>query len=348
MEKFDKFIPQNVAPDNVQSIKIYNPFNKQVGTISLGKLAQPNKGQKLYSFGALSDIHIVYESGETDLRAALNYLFKIENIDFICVSGDLGKDGTETELKQYQSIINEFSDCKKPIYVAPGNHEYYTARSQEYLADYVDLPIGVTNALYYSFEYNNDIFIMLGVCSGDRGNIFTNDEIQWLYETLEKNRNKRVFLFEHIPFIEGCGDIYKIYPYTKMSIENTYFKRERAFYNLLSHYTNVLFFHGHTHMQYELQSAGKMANYDNISGGHSIHIPSLAIPRYKDSSGKMATDYMDSEGYVVDVYENGIVLKGRDFDEKKFLPIATYYLDTTLKDIASGTFVDDSGIIKLK
>jgi hypothetical protein len=55
--------------------------------------------------------------------------------------------------------------------------------------------------------------------------------------------------------------------------------------------------------------------------------------------------YEESEGYVVDVYENGIVLRGYDFVNAKFIPYAHYYIDTTLKTVAADTYVDPTGTI---
>lgn len=60
----------------------------------------------------------------------------------------------------------------------------------------------------------------------------------------------------------------------------------------------------------------------------------------------MTTIYADSEGYIVDVYEDGIYLRGRDFVKGEFIPIASYWLDTTIKEIEANTFVDETGTIK--
>jgi len=48
---------------------------------------------------------------------------------------------------------------------------------------------------------------------------------------------------------------------------------------------------------------------------------------------------------VVDVYENGIHLRGRDFVKGEFLPIASYWLDTTVQTVAAGTYEDPTGTI---
>ena len=53
----------------------------------------------------------------------------------------------------------------------------------------------------------------------------------------------------------------------------------------------------------------------------------------------------ESEGYVVDVYRNHIVLRGRDFAKGKFLPLAQYCIDTTFTPVAEGTYTDSTGTI---
>ena len=88
-----------------------------------------------------------------------------------------------------------------------------------------------------------------------------------------------------------------------------------------------------------------MANYDRYYGIHSVHIPSLAVPREFENAAYVQK-FSESEGYVVDVYENGIHLRGRDFVKEEFLPIASYWLDTTLQTIPESTYRDSTGTIK--
>ena len=118
--------------------------------------------------------------------------------------------------------------------------------------------------------------------------------------------------------------------------------------NLMNHYKNVIFFHGHSHLRFGLQTRTNLANIDEKYGRYSVHIPSLAVPRTGDITGANSREdlYTESEGYVVDVYQNHIVLRGRDFVKEEFLPIATYCLDTTLQTIKANTFTDSTGTIK--
>ena len=329
---YKDFIPQNVALSGTRRIGIYDSNGNRVGQIPLGSLTPPTQGQKKYSFGALSDVHIVYDTATADFQTSLSYLNNDEDVAFTCICGDLTDKGTADQLAQYKAVVDSHSP-DTPVYAVAGNHEYYSTQPT-LLQQYTGKP------LYYSFEHGDDVFIMVGVVSGTEGQLFASGELQWLYETLEANRNKRCFLFQHVPPVECCGDVLNIYPYTKLR-NNT---ESVAFKNLLKHYKNVVFFHGHTHMKYYLQEYGDMANYDKAFGCHSVHIPSLAVPR--DVSGSSyVTMYAESEGYVVDVYENGIHLRGRDFVKGEFLPIASYWLDTALQTIPAGTYTDSTGTI---
>jgi predicted phosphodiesterase len=332
--QYKKFNPQNTGIIGARRLGVYDSKGHRVGQIPLGSLTPPNPAQKIYSFGALSDVHIVYETATDDFQAALTYLNKDEDVAFVCICGDLTDNGTATQLAQYKAVVDDYS-ADTTVYAIAGNHEAY-ASQPTLLEQYTGKP------LYYSFTHGDDVFIMVGICSGTEGQLFASGELQWLYETLEANRNKRCFLFQHIPPVDGCGDILNLYPYTKLtgSVESLCFK------SLLRHYTNTVFFHGHTHMKYYLQKYGDMANYDKVFGCHSVHIPSLSVPRDgANGDGTYEDVFADSEGYVVDVYENGIHLRGRDFVKGEFLPIASYWLDTTLQTIPAGTYTDSTGTI---
>lgn len=330
--QYKHFIPQNVAVIDTRRIGILDASGTRVGQIPLNGLVPPIVGQKVYSFGAISDVHITLETAEDDFKAALTYLN--DTVDFICISGDLTYDGSEAQLGQYKAIVDAYA--KIPVYAEAGNHEHYTTKSSGYLQNYTGYP------LYFTVEQGNDVFIFVGTASATEGEMFAEGELQWLYETLEANRNKRCFLFEHILPVEGCGDVLALYPYAKMGNST----QSQAFKSLLRHYKNLTFLHGHTHMKFHLQEYGVTANYDHIWGCHSVHVPSLAVPRDVDDTGlTMETIYAASEGYVVDVYPTGIHLRGRDFVAGEFLPIASYWLDTTLQEIPAGTYTDPTGTI---
>lgn len=346
MYKYTHFINENIAPDDAEKIGVYNSKGKRVCSIPLGRLTPPNP-QKLYSFCALSDIHLTYDTANEDFQRALT--FAESNCDFTCVAGDLVSTGSESEMAIYKNIVDTYAPTK-PVYAITGNHENYSTISQSYMQNYTG------NPLYYSFNRGDDVFIMIGHYGGYGGDgigwksddFVSAEELQWLYEILEENRNKRCFVFSHVlPHEHGVGNPNGLYK-SALIWKTTDNGVGQSFMNLLKHYKNVIFFHGHSHTQFWLQEVDKKANYSETDGYRSVHIPSLAVPRDL-TEGALTNVYAESEGYIVDVYEDCIILNGRDFidndNDGNILPIATYKIDTTLKPVEAGTFEDSTGII---
>ena len=347
MKYFDmNFIQKNTAPYNAKNISVFNANGNKVGAVQLGTMQIPiNIGAKLYSFGALSDIHLQYDTAQADFQKALTYLNGTEDVDFTCICGDLTVNGTVAELTTYKQYVDTYS-ANTPVYAIAGNHDAshtdgYTpvTLTKDGITPYTGHP------LWYTFTKGNDVFIMMGqrrwdAYNGNNSDPFSTEELQWLYETLETNRNKRCFVFQHMMRIDGCGNPYNLYAYD--GLNNT---QGTVFKSLVSHYPNVIWFHGHSHTKFDMQNEVEIANYDKLFGCHSVHIPSLSVPR-DVVNGAYEKMYAESEGYVVDVYENHVILRGRDFVKEEFLPIATYRLNTTLKLIEANTYVDSTGTIK--
>ena len=340
MGEYNNFIRQNVAPISCTSIEVYDSNNKIVGRVRVGNLQAPYLNKKLYSFGVISDVHIGVQTAENDLTNALNYFNKY-GCTHVCCGGDTSQNGKISQLETYKSLIHD------KVHTVMGNHDWWGEPTGQVdpitIADWERI-LGKEHTYY--FTQGNDVFIMLSMSSAD-ANCFTTEQMQWLYEVLEENRNKRCFIFEHLfPYNPNCcGNAYNLYTDDGLW-ELGYYRK--TFESLLRHYKNVILFHGHSHipLEYQTNVTEYPANYDNYFGIHSIHIPGLARLRKKaDNDSGYTQDAAGSQGYVVDVYDDYIIVKGRDFVAGKFLPIANYCLDTTIKIIEPNTFVDDTGII---
>lgn len=346
MYRYSHFIPENIAPVGTVKIGVYNSAGNKVCDIPLRNLTPP-KATKLYSFCAIADVHITYDTANTDFQRALT--FADNNCDFTCICGDLTQNGSDTQMAQYKSIVDTYAKTK-PVYAIGGNHETVLGdMTYERLIPYMGQP------MYYSFTKNNDVFIMLshyGEYGGDgvgwnSSEFVSVEELQWLYETLEVNRNKRCFVFNHVyPYEDGVGDPKRLY-------NGRYWLTTdggigQAFVSLLKHYKNTILFHGHSHTRFELQEIDRKANYGFVNGYKSVHIPSLSVPREQVENG-LEYAYAESEGYIVDVYDDYIVLNGRDFIDNDAdghcIGIATYKIDTTLQNIEANTFTDSTGTI---
>jgi predicted phosphodiesterase len=345
--QYRHLIPENVAPSGAKKIGVYDGNGKKVHSIPLGGLTPPT-GEKRYSFCALADVHITYDTASDDFQRALTYADA--NCDFTVIAGDLTDNASvESQLATYKTIVDTYS-LNKPVYAITGNHENYSKYVKDYLEDYTGHP------LYYSFTKGNDVFIMVGhygAYAGDGIGWLSTDfvsveELQWLYETLEENRNRRCFVFNHVfPSEHGVGNPSNFYT-SVLPWKTTDGYIGEVYINLLKHYKNTILFHGHSHAKAELQELDKMANYSDANGYRSVHIPSLSVPR-DIINGTRTEVYSESEGIIVDVYDDFIVLNGRDFiDNDKDghgIGIATYKIDTALAEIPAGTFTDSTGTI---
>lgn len=347
MEVNTHFISQNVAPNKSYQIGVYGKDGKKKGHIPLGSLVLPNDlGKKLYSFGALSDIHLYAGDADTDFQRALTYFTQTEKVDFTCVCGDLTNFGRVDEYEHYKEMVDTYSP-DTPVYAIAGNHDAtdaYNGGDAALTLTYDGITPYTGNPLYYTFTQGNDLFVMMGLRRWNYGYVnedpFSVEELQWLYDTLEANRDKRCFVFQHALRFDGCGRPYGGSPTGNLlSVE-----QGQVFLSIVSHYPNVIWFHGHSHTCFDSQEDNDIANYDHLFGCHSVHIPSLSTPKeYEDSAyvGKTA----ESEGYVVDVYEHYIVLRGRDFANGKFLPMANYCIDTAFTEVEANTYTDSTGTI---
>lgn len=336
MARYNKFIPENIAPLNSEYIYLYDG-NGKVGKIKVGGLKKPITGEKLYSSGIVADVHVPYDTAEKDFPNALTY-FNKKRVSEIFAVGDLTANGTDEEFQIYANYVDTYSP-NTPVYECTGNHDAHNKiLSFDFMRQYTG------HDLYYSFTKGNDVFIMFGMTQANLNeNVttpFSQESLQWLYETLETNRNKRCFVFQHVLRFDGSGK-----PYSPNMTGNLLNNTQGAvFCSLMEHYTNVIWFHGHSHMKFDCQEDCSYANYDRMHGCHSIHVPSLTVTR-EYANDAYVHKYAESEGYLMDVYENGIHLRGIDFVKEKFLPIASYWIDTTLVEVEANTFTDSTGTI---
>ena len=304
--------------------------------------------KKLYSFGALSDVHTSTAVAANRYKQAIKYFADEEMVDFICVAGDLTKNGTDAEFIDYINIVTAAKNqCENTIevYDTTGNHDVAAKQATlEFLQAYANgtAPYD-TRELYYSFTYGNDVFIMFGMTGwpGVTGEIYSDASITWLEQTLEANKDKRCFLFFHPPYFTtvvnsdgtatvidaGSGAIVGYPPATGTYIQKYSYSAAR-FKAAIKDRTNLIWLHGHTHITFEWLEEYENSIYDQVFGCHSVHIPSLSGGRHvKDDNTGWYNNHNEGYGYLVDVYENSVVLRGRDFVTNEFITIAVIHID---------------------
>lgn len=342
---YKHFIPQNIAPKGAKNIGVYDSNGKLVCSIPLGRLAPPTS-QKQYSVGLVSDVHCYHSATvwhpSEKFDVALTH-FENEGCLFVCNSGDLTQTGFFNEGDTTTLVTGQFGSYKQVcdshtirVYELCGNHESYVkpiTNNLTELKNYTDAE------MYYSVAHGDDMYLFLSQPAGSVP--MTDEALQWLYETLEENRNRRCFVFIHPHLKDDSGNALGVYTTNQFF---TNWKSTAAFKNLLSHYRNTILFHGHSHMMLECQEVDETANYTEKNGFRSVHIPSLTRP-CAIIDGVRTYQNEKSYAYIMDVYADCIVLNGLDLIANKAVPIGTYRINTTLQTIPAGTFTDSTGTI---
>jgi 3',5'-cyclic AMP phosphodiesterase CpdA len=339
--KYEHFIPQNTAPKGATKIGVYDSNGKRVLTIPLGGLTPPHT-EPLYSFGVFSDIHLFKSAtnwdGNGKFDRALSYL-ESYGCAMCIISGDLTQTGlydeasgsyvlNEAQFAKYKEICDKHTI---PVHELCGNHESYYGQPITNNLDKLNTYTG-KNVLSYTVSHGNDLFILVGQPRDTT--VMTDEDFTWLGTTLEANKDKRCFVFVHSHIDDNVEGGVEDSGNPAFARENSIFgywgaTKTANFINLMNQYPNAILFHGHTHIKFEAQEFDPQANYSEENGFKSVHIPSLGWPRTLVSSdGTWEGAHTESQGYIVDVYADCIVLNGWDFVNNQYVPLGVYKIAT--------------------
>ena len=324
--KYTHFIPENIAPYEAKKIGVYDANGKHICGIPLGRLTPPTD-TKRYSFGLISDTHLQPVSSalaSSRLETAMAW-FEAQGVAFVCNAGDITNHGFQnsdgsTDLLQfadYKRICDLYQNL--PVYAVCGNHDSYFTPITNNLTE---LQTYTGHGLYFSVTYGNDLYIFVGQPSSTVA--MNEEELSWLEGMLTTNADKRCFVFIH-PYISGdSGNT--LNAYGNALLPQTSSTTTRLKVALTNHGKSVLF-HGHTHFRQTEQEQDETTNYTDNTGFPSVHVPSLAAPAFVNADGEREQTAAESYGYLVDVFDAYIVLRGWDFGNNQWLSIGTFKID---------------------
>jgi hypothetical protein len=144
----------------------------------------------------------------------------------------------------------------------------------------------------------------------------SNEQLTWLHQKLQADdqSGKPVFVFLHQPL-----------PYTVAGSSVNYNSRGVVQYEklkeILSEHPQVIFFSGHTH--WELASKNTLFK-DTFT---MVNSSSLYEP-YDENDKPYSLKQRRSEGLVVEVYPDKVVIQGRDFTKQSWIPQARFEIKT--------------------
>ncbi|MGN0172119.1 MAG: metallophosphoesterase family protein [Acutalibacteraceae bacterium] len=274
--------------------------------------------KKLYEFQVISDLHINGEKPQhtAHLTAALEEIAAVSPASkaIFCV-GDNTDRGVQENYDLLAQTISSVNGTLPPIYYAIGNHDMiYGTNYDKQVALFTD-NLGMPS-VYYAGDIGDTRYIVLGSDSIVGEGTIGEKQLAFLKKELAKvERDKPVFIFLHQPLIDTVsGSLYSRDP----DIQYWYGiiptgDQVRA---VLKNYPNAILFTGHTHWSFEMYQPLLFGEGVDATFANTASVGYLWSDEDKAISG--------SEGYYVEVYEDYVLLKGREYTEGNWCAAAQF------------------------
>jgi len=289
--------------------------------------ASKDFGKFLFEFQVVSDIHLNAASSHKYNINFKNMLTDVAqnspNSAGIFVSGDIADHGLASEYRQLVQL-HASVDGAPPYFLAIGNHDFYNgeydAKIEQFLT-YAKLPNGEhPSGVHYDFWLNGYHFVFLGNDASPVDGVkttLTSATIKWLDETLAKDRdeNRPTFLFLH----------QSLYNTVAGSLPGQNWNgvvNEAPFRNVLKKYPELIMFNGHSHWILDSESNYYPRSNTLPAIFNTSSVAYLWTSYHKTEGEELA----GSEGYYVRVYDDKIVVLGRNFTSGEWVPSAMYAL----------------------
>ena len=296
----------------------------------------------------------------TRLDNALTW-YEERGVRFVAICGDVTNVGFDNPRGTYDPVqFEEYKAIRQkhpnlPVYSVTGNHDnyhdglmirycesqgkFYHEMWKEYTdperyiaSDTVEYD-GILNLNYTkTVEHDGvkDLYIFMSMTTNAvlyaDGSTTPLAEYVWLENQLKGNPTGRNFVFWHPIFRNDSGNPLGLHTAPNYMPEGY---AENTLISILASYKNTVLFHGHAHWAPWLQELDPLTNYSYNHGFHSVHVPSLGQGAILDEQGAFNKTHYEGYGYLVDVYQDCICLRGRDFVRNEWLGIGTYRIEVT-------------------
>lgn len=235
--------------------------------------------------------------------AATNDLHNAEcKFDAIIGVGDIAENGLSVE---YQAVYDGLSDIDTRYIMATGNHDIRLRLYKQSLNTFCHFANTLNgddamDCFHFSERINGYKVIVLGSDRTEFEEAYLSDaQLEWMNEEVKAENGKPVFVILHQPL----KNTHNVEVAWNSPIEGggTVGDQSIAVKSILSKYENVFLISGHLHSGFGPDS------YNNVDGIHSINLPSLTI------DNKDGTYNNPGTGYIMEVYEDEVIFRARDF-----------------------------------
>jgi len=270
-----------------------------------------------YKFQVLTDIHIASSlpTHTDNLKGALRDIAAVAPDSIgIFTAGDNTNTGTQADYDLFKQTLADAGVPIPPITYAIGNHdEVYGGTYAEEIERFkqnCNAP-----ALYYSVERNGARFIMLGSDEQTTAGELYQTQIDWLRNELQKTDPATpTYIFLHQSLKDTVSGSLTALGQRWYGVPNAA-AQLRA---ILKNYPNAIFFSGHTHWALEMTQPFL---YGNGTDAHFINAASVGY-LWTDSDEELK----GSEGLYVEVYDDYILIKGREFTQSSWCGAAQFLI----------------------
>ena len=341
-------------PEGAQTVLAYTGAVCR-GSAAIPEEKQPENEAPLYTFGSISDVHfnrynrsLTGDDAVIAFQNALDF-YNANNVSLVAVSGDICTNGEEDSLQKFHRIASQYDF---PVYACTGNHDVGDGPIWDLWVKYINAdvyahpdrpdvaiaPNGI-DFVYRPESFGGDVFVFLSQRYWDyrmpQSRLLDDDQLDWLEGVLAQYQAERVYLYFHTFMADDAGNpvagegncindkgVYYDLFYTVGTADEV---RLRA---LMRQYKNVVFFNGHSHFDFDTNALNPQINITSYGGEYAtfVHNPSVSAPR---NITACSSDYYDmsmlsSQGYLVKVYADRLVLTGVEFWGARFVSYATF------------------------
>lgn len=256
----------------------------------------------------------LYTRAEAFEAACKDVANSTENIDALFIVGDITENAHTIEKDLVLDCLSVIDNVDVMLF-ATGNHDIRLQAYSLVVDSFEDFCAAANNGkkytdgkLYYSYDINGYKFIVMGSTKASfEEAVISDEELEWLNTELAAATadGKPAFVMLHQPLTLTHG-----LPVTWGNGTNkkagAVGEQSDAIKAILSQYENVFLITGHLHTGF-----GEYT-YEEIGTIHGVNLPSIGIDG--------ADGLNIPAGMMLEVYENKVVFRARDFATGKYLP----------------------------
>jgi len=290
-----------------------------------------SKQGMLAEFQMVSDTHIT-----TGANSASNKHFKMlledvrdnsqESIG-VFIGGDVTDSGVKGEFEQVKSIYNSVKQTAKnlpELHLAIGNHDWNSNNPNSQFQAYAKLfnsnLIKQPENVYYDEVVGGYHFVYLGGEKQGSGAFLSKEQLEWFDNVMAKCTNedpdKPVFVILHQSFYNTVAGSLPGQGWHGV-VDEVSLKK------VLEKYNQIVLFNGHSHWEFDSQN-NMFAGNNELPVAFNTASVSYLWTSYNVAAGQHLNG---SQGYYVRVYDDKIVVLGRDFENKKYVASSIYVVE---------------------